>query len=229
MSHTLLLAACLVPSLLFSQDLLSSDSLLKILYDTGGWIQVESTETDQQIFTKNITGFDLPAILVKQVSSATPAALIETIEDLGNYNKFLHDAYLERSDLLLKTDRFIDGYQLIDLPFVSNRHYVIRMIKHIDPSKKNIHLDWTPLPRTSGYTTFLDSMDALYHNPIYLDKNVGGWEVTVLTEEKTELSYRILTDPAGLIPDFLVLRANRITAPQMVTDMIREAIRREKK
>jgi len=226
---TLFVAVSLVPCFSFPQDVVSTDSLLTILYDDSGWILENSTDTVQRIFSKKVGSFTIPAIMVKQTSSVSPASLISAIEDVGNYCSFLHDSYLERADLLGKTSSTIDGYQLLNLPLVANRHHIFRLVKHVDSSEGGIRLDWTPLPRNSKYIAFIDSMDAQYEHPIYLDMNIGGWEITTLPQGNVELTYRLLADPAGRIPGFLIVRANRITAPQMVQDMIHEAARRDRR
>jgi len=219
---SLFVAVWLIPCLV-----LPSDSLLDILYDDEGWILIDSTETGQRIYSKVIGGFNLPAIMVKQMSSVSPSSLVLAIEDVDHYCDFLRGVYLERTAMLAQTELYIDEYQLIDLPLVSNRHYLLRLVKPVDSSKKNIRLDWTALPRNSLYTTFLDSMEKRYQRPIYVDKNVGGWEIIVKPQGRIEVTFRNLSDPAGLIPDFLITKLNRFTAPKIVQGMIQEAIRRE--
>jgi len=217
------------PRFIFPQNVMSPVSLLRILYIDSGWILVDSVDSKQQIFIKKVGSSNIHAIMVKRISYVSSASLISAIEDVGNYCSFLPDVYLERADLLGQTSFFIDGYQLLNPPFIANRHYVFRLMRSVDSSVGVIHLNWIPLPRNSKYSAFLDSMDLQYGHPVYLDMNVGGWEIKSLPQGGVELSYRILTDPAGLVPDFLISKANRITAPKIVEQMISEAIRRDRK
>ncbi|MFQ6673580.1 MAG: hypothetical protein ACE5GH_02195 [Fidelibacterota bacterium] len=219
----------LTPTGAFPQIFTSSDAWLAVLYENSRWVRVDSLETGQEIFTKKIGGSGLPAILVRQKASVTPGSMVSAIEDVGDYPGFIHDAYLERAELLRKTSDFIDGYQLLDLPFMANRHYIFRMTRDMNVSSGRIRLDWTLAPENSQYSGFLDSMDTIYGHPTYPAVNVGGWEIVPLETGRMEVSYRLLVDPAGWVPDFLVARGNQITAPRMVHDMIREAMRRDER
>lgn len=199
------------------------------LYRESDWRLVSESGTGQKVFNKKFDGYGVPAIMVKQKAQVSFEFMIATVEDVGSYGSFLHGVYLKRSDLLHKTGNVIDGYQYVDAPFISDRHYVYRMVKKVNSSAGSIRFDWTLVPRESEYEGFLDSMDIVYSHPIYLKQNVGGWEIIDLSNGMIEVSYRLFADPGGWVPDLLVARANRATAPKMLQGMIDEAIRREKK
>ncbi|MEE9166430.1 MAG: hypothetical protein V3U24_03075 [Candidatus Neomarinimicrobiota bacterium] len=207
----------------------SSSEILAELYRESGWTEVAFTHGDMRVFNKEVENFGIPAIMVKKTAPVSSGAMASAIEDVANYTRFLEDVYLERSDLLKRDPKVIEGYHLLDLPLISDRHYVYRMSRKGDSSDGSIRYEWTLVPRNSENRSFLDSMDAVHGTPVYVGENVGGWEIQRLPEGGIEVSYRLLIDPAGRVPDFLMARANRVTAPRMVRGMIEEAIRREKK
>ena len=226
---TLVILLLLCTLWLQAQPHLLPSDILKELYADSGWIQIDSLNNGQCIFTKRIAGSDIPATMVKQVAAVSSTALLSAIEDVENYLNFIHDPYLKRSDLLKKTPHYIDGYQFFDLPFIANRHTIFRMVKNDGFDDGRVRFEWTLVPRESEYAAFLDSMDVIYKNPVYLALNTGGWEIIPLSGGKVEVTYRLHLDPAGWVPDFLVARGNLINAPKMVENMIKEAVRREKK
>lgn len=206
----------------------SSSEILAEMYSESGWVEVSSYYRDVRVFNKEFQNSGVPAIMARQTAPVSPRAMMSAIEDVGNYAGFLQDVYLERSDLLSRTPRVIEGYQYLDLPIISNRHWVFHMVRKDGPSGERIRYDWTLVSRNSKYRAFLDSMDVLYGEPTYLNENVGGWEIVPLGESGVKVTYRLYTDPAGWVPSFLVARANRIIAAAMVREMVREAMRRDR-
>ena len=197
------------------------------MYRESGWTEIHSSKTGQKVFSKRLSGFPIPALMVKETASVSSEAVISAIEDAGNYESFLRGVYLERSHLLRRSPGVIEGYQYLNLPFIADRHYIYRMVKSGNASDAHVRLDWTLVPRDSEYSEFLDSMAAKYGDPIYPAQNVGGWEIREQPEGNVVVSYRLYVDAAGWVPGFLMARANRITAPKMVTHMIQESIRRD--
>lgn len=204
-----------------------AEAVLRDLYNDSGWVRVDSLKTGQEIFNKSLHSSPVPAIMVTQESAIGVQVVVETIEDVGRYTDFIHDAYLERSDLLARLPDGLDAYQLLALPFMANRHYIYRMGKTMDRDAGIIRFEWFLLPRDSRYASFLDSMDVLYDRPIYPRAMAGSWEIVPVSPSKMRLTYRLYADPAGWVPYFLVARANRVIAPAMVREMVAEAARRE--
>ncbi|MFQ6615519.1 MAG: hypothetical protein ACE5HZ_01950 [Fidelibacterota bacterium] len=214
-------------SVLTGQPYAAEETIRTVLHEDSGWVRVDSLKTGQEIFNKTIDPSTVPAIMVTQKAPVTPETLAETIEDVDRYADFIHDAYLDRSDLLSRTPTGMDGYQFLRLPFIVNRHYIYRMVRQMNTDSGTIRFDWSLLPRDSQYADFLDSMDVLYGNPVYPHAVAGSWEIVPVSESEVRLTYRLYSDPAGLVPGFLVARANRIVAPAMVREMVAEAARRE--
>ena len=167
--------------------------------------------------------------MVTQKVRVTSTSVISAVEDADNYTSFMPDSYIEKSVLIQRSSEFMDVYHLLDLPFVSNRHYIYRMARTVDPSRGRVRLDWILIPRESEYADFMDSMDVEHGHPIYLDTSVGGWDIIPLSNGEIDLIYRIYADPAGRLPNFLVSKSNRVAARGVVGDMIREAKRRDKR
>ncbi|MHB8068827.1 MAG: SRPBCC family protein [Desulfobaccales bacterium] len=50
-----------------------------------------------------------------------------------------------------------------------------------------------------------------------LRENLGEWILEPFDSTRTKVTYRLLTDPGGAIPDFLVNQATSTTLPQIIT------------
>ena len=62
---------------------------------------------------------------------------------------------------------------------------------------------------------------------VLMTNGVGGWEIQKLDDGRSLITYRIIADPDGWIPEFLINQSNKILAPNTIEAMVNEAKRRE--
>ena len=62
--------------------------------------------------------------------------------------------------------------------------------------------------------------------PIFIEDGVGSWELKHLDNNKTEVTYYVLINPGGWIPNSLVTYVNKSLGPNTVIMMVKEGARR---
>ena len=60
-------------------------------------------------------------------------------------------------------------------------------------------------------------------NAIYLDYGAGMWLSRPVGEDKFDISYRLIMDPGGYIPDLLVEMINEVALISLFKDVLKEA------
>jgi len=60
-------------------------------------------------------------------------------------------------------------------------------------------------------------------NAIYLDYGAGMWLSRPVGEKKFDISYRLIMDPGGYIPDLLVELINEVALVSLFKDVLKEA------
>ena len=63
----------------------------------------------------------------------------------------------------------------------------------------------------------------------YLDYGAGMWLSNPLSENKFDISYRLVMDPGGSIPSVLVDLINEVSLVSLFNDVLKEAISRSDK
>ncbi len=56
-----------------------------------------------------------------------------------------------------------------------------------------------------------------------LDENSGGWTLEPFGPMKTKATYKLCADPGGSIPKFLVNQGTRVTMPQIIKAVKKQA------
>ena len=69
-------------------------------------------------------------------------------------------------------------------------------------------------------------LQSISDDAILMTEGLGGWEIKKLDDERSLITYRIIADPGGWIPGFLINESNKILAPNTIEAMVNEAKRR---
>lgn len=96
-----------------------------------------------------------------------------------------------------KYSGYFYGHVKIPWP-LGNRWYIVKV--HWDESQAARHI-------------YISSWSLLAGN---LKENRGEWKVEPFGEQQTRLTYRVVTDPGGLAPKFLVEKFSARTLPQII-------------
>lgn len=174
-----------------------------------GWIK-SGQESGITIFTRDRAGSDIREVKAVGIIDAAPHACMNVVEDLANFKHFMPHTK-ESSIVGREPDGAILAYQFLTLPLVSDRDYVLRVTDETPTTApgqapKYFKSAWTvsrkgPPPRdgvvrvvvNDGYWMF-ESAD-------------GG--------KRTRATYYLYTNPGGMLPSFIINKANTTTLPDL--------------
>ena len=178
------------------------------------------------IFTKDIAE-GRRVIAVSEVE-APPEAVFDVLVDFEHYREFM--PYVKESEVLSRTgDNEVVTYARIAPPFISERDYPlkVRLTRGSaagDDTRKGgaFKVEWTALPEAKPEV----------EGVVRVKLNEGSWLAEPLDGgRRTRLTYTLLTDPGGLIPDFVFDLSNTVAIPELF-DAVRkrsaEAVSRRK-
>lgn len=192
--------------------------LSKALYTERDWSLVETTDEGISIHVKPVSGVAVPAVKVSQVLDIDPEVLARVIEDVSNYGRFLTSASAMECELLEVGDYDLVGYQYVDIPLISDRVYAFRMFR---PDTSSTRVDWELLPQSS-----LKAYAINERSGVYIDYGVGSWSMNKRADGRYDVSYRLLMDPGGWIPDTISDYFNRVSILGIFKDAIIETEKR---
>ena len=97
-------------------------------------------------------------------------------------------------------------YSLLDFPWpVSNRWYIIKILQDETLGASHIY--------KSSWSLEIGN----------LRENCGEWLLEPFGKNKTKVTYRLLTDPGGHLPNFLTKKGTAVTMPQIISAVRRRA------
>ena len=209
----------LVAGLALPMTGISSPAVLsEQLYDEKDWTLVETTEDGTSIAEKAIEGIAVKAVKVSQIISIDPEILAQVIEDIANYGVFLKSAPGMEATLLKGDDDHIIGYQYVDVPLISDRVYAFKMFR---PDTAKTRVDWELIPQN-----LLGGYIINERSGVYIDVGVGSWSMNKRPDGRYDVSYRLVMDPGGWIPDSVSDYFNRVSIVGIFKDAIIETERR---
>ena len=198
--------------------LASPTILSEQLYNDTNWILVETSEDGISIAEKEIEGIDVLAVKVSQTVEINPETLAQVIEDIANYGQFLNSAPGMEATLLKSNSDHIIGYQYVDVPLISDRVYAFKMFR---PDTTETRVDWELIPQN-----MLDGLTINKRSGVYIDVGVGSWSMYIRPDGKYDVSYRLVMDPGGWLPDSVSDYFNRVSIVGIFKDAIIETERR---
>lgn len=212
--QTLIITLVMLPSLVSA----STAVLSKTLYTEKDWSLIETNDEGISIHVKPVNGVAVQAVRVSQVVDIDPEVLAQVIEDVSNYGRFLTSASAMECDLLAVGEDELVGYQYVDIPLISDRVYAFRMFR---PDSESTRVDWELIPQSS-----LKNYDVNERSGVYIDYGVGSWSMNKRADGKYDVSYRLVMDPGGWIPDAISDYFNQVSIVGIFKDAIKETERR---
>lgn len=166
----------------------------------------ESYHTDELIiFTKDVEN-GRHILAVSEVNAA-PEVVFRVLCDFEHYPEFM--PYVEESRVLSRNgENEVITYARVAPPFVSKRDYPlrVRLTRGSDENGGVFMLEWVPSPASWPEVKGI----------VRVRLNEGAWVVEPQDGgRRTRLTYRLLTNPGGLIPDFVVSLSNTIAIPEL--------------
>ncbi|MCF7824916.1 MAG: hypothetical protein K9N35_12200 [Candidatus Marinimicrobia bacterium] len=192
--------------------------LTQNLYSEEAWEAVSVAEDGIIIEEKIIPGISVKAVRVSKIMAIDPHILAEVVEDVTNYKSFLTSAPGMVCDLLEVNDDGLIAYQYVDVPLISDRVYGFKMYR---PDSAGTRVDWQLLPKDE-----LGDFQINDRSAVYIDYGVGSWSMKALDDGTYEVSYRLIMDPGGWIPDRMSDYFNKVSITGIFRDAIIETQRR---
>ncbi len=192
--------------------------LSETLHEESNWTLVESTTDGISVAEKEIQGIAVKAVKVSQVLDIDPETLAQVIEDIANYGQFLKSASGMEATLLKDGQDHIIGYQYVEVPLISDRVYAFKMYR---PDSASTRVDWELIPKNN-----LAGFAINERSGVYIDVGVGSWSMNKRPDGKFDVSYRLVMDPGGWIPDSVSDYFNRVSIVGIFKDALRETQRR---
>ncbi len=189
------------------------------------WNLIHSFDDSVKVYKKPVLNKQLNAYRVVKQTDLDPEQLYSVFEDIKNYEQALPSANNIDFEFVSSNQDTIYGYQhiKINVPFVKDRHYVYRMLRH---NPKRGHACWVLRDQEGSFKDYIDQQAKERGKPIYLSDGVGVFKVE--PEQNTSqytVSYSLYMDPGGNLPDFLINMINERGLVNMFRDVLKEAKR----
>ncbi len=180
-----------------------------------GW-QLAKDDGTIQIFKREKKGRPVNEVTGKMEIPLPPWVLRNVINDVGNYKDFM--PYTLKSKVLKTEGKTAYSYQFLELPFISNRDYVLSTTNSTSVG-------------SDGQRTFTMEWDVanelappLPDDTVRVDINRGHWIFSPQNKGKSTLvSYYLYTYPGGNVPIWLANRGNTTIIPKMFNIIAKQA------
>ena len=199
------------------------DDVFNSLYDDSNWNLVYTKNNGLSVYNKKIDSIPIKAIKVTYIDTVDIDTFTDTVLQGDRHTEFLEKSHLTKSHIIKQIGDSTLTYQYLDLPVISNRNYIsINVLRHIE---KGVHhqMNWSFLKNIEDPEIIKNISD----DAILMIDGIGGWEIKKIDDIRSLITYRIIADPGGWIPGFLINQSNKILAPNTIEAMVNEAKRRE--
>ncbi len=168
------------------------------------------------IFTRDVeAGHEI--IAVSEVD-APPVTIFNVVSDFEHYPDFM--PYVVESRVLSrKNDDEVITYARVAPPFVSERDYPLKvsMMRGSASNGGIFKVEWIAYPEAQPEI----------EGVVRIKLNEGSWIAEPLDGGKrTRLTYTVLTNPGGLIPDFVVSMSNTVAIPELFEAVKKRSLER---
>lgn len=196
---------------------------LKDLLSEDGW-KTFKTIKDKEVGTitvqeKDIKGFPCFRAFAKtHIAVSVFAPLAQDIPSSLDWSS----SGLKESITLHQTKEYIDYYQYLSIPFLSDRHWFLRA--KLASSPQEFLFTWKRLPQDK-HVSFAAKKRKQYPSAVEPPINIGQWKFTAI-EQQTKVQYSICTHPGGSVPKQLRSVGTVRTLPTNIKEMIIEGKKR---
>ncbi len=161
------------------------------------------------IFTKDIAE-GRRVIAVSEVE-VPPEAVFNVLVDFEHYREFM--PYVKESEVLSRTgDNEVVTYARIAPPFISERDYPLKVRLTRKAAAGDTRKDGTFKVEWTALSEAKPEVEGV----VRIKLNEGSWVGEPLDDGRhTRLTYTLLTDPGGLIPDFVFNLSNTVAIPEL--------------
>ncbi len=175
------------------------------LDEDRGWVLHKAdAKGDVDVYRKPIEGLRVPAFKGVKEVDVDPNVLFEAIIDIERHVGLSSRIPLRESEVLKRDGDTIDFYQFLESPawtFAKDRFWVnrARISRAIGGVAGHHKQTWEAIP-TSAYRALRERVVAEHKNSVTPPVNYGSWEVIPQQNGKTQLVYRVVSEPGGSLP-----------------------------
>lgn len=178
------------------------DSLLQ-----AGWREVNDAD---QIYVYNRKSELSPfyEVMARSRIAAAPQTVFRVVTDFAHYSEFMPYTAMCRIERATAGEYWV--YQKLEFPFISNRHFVVKVVLH--PCHGIASFQGTVWHQDDELLLPPDDTGAIQPRV-----NSGSWELwPVANGRETEAIYCLHSDPGGALPAFLANLVNSRALPQVI-------------
>jgi carbon monoxide dehydrogenase subunit G len=182
--------------------------------DTG-WQHVDEKE-GVTLYSRTRLGSAIKEFKGTGEIDAPPGTVEKVLADVSNYPSFM--PYVAESRAVAQEGDEVVTYQRLNVPFVSNRDYTVR-VEHGTTKGADGEMIYRDAWQTAN-----EAGPAERRGVVRVKVNEGSWllEPAGPGGNSTQATYQIYTDSGGVLPAFLANRASQMIIPRLF-----EAIRKQ--
>ena len=178
-----------------------------------GWTEAYRSE-ELVIFTKDVEK-GRRIVAIAEVD-ARPEVVFNVVNDFDHYPEFM--PYVIESRVLSRNgDSEVLAYNRIAPPFVAERDYPLkfRMTRGTRTNGGVFRSEWTASPEAEPEV----------EGVVRIRLNDGSWVAEPISGgSRTRLTYTLLTNPGGLIPDFVANMSNTVAIPKLFKAVMKRSV-----
>lgn len=186
---------------------------LTLSADTG-WQHIED-KAGVTLYSRARVGSGIKEFRGTGVIGAPPGTVEKVLADVSRYPSFM--PYVTESRAVSEDGTEVTTYQRLNVPFVANRDYTVRVEHGTTKGPDGITYRDT-------WETANEAGPPERHGVVRVRVNEGSWllEPAGTAGDSTQATYQIYTDSGGVVPAFLANRASQMIIPRLF-----EAIRKQ--
>jgi hypothetical protein len=218
---------------LFSQAWALYQPTWRELRSDEGWTkrsQLEGAQAPIEVYAKEIDA--LPCFQARSTTQLPPQLILEIAADAESAVQWSSAGLLE-GETLARTKAYVDYYQYLKIPFISDRFWILR--GYFEESKlegRTVHtFRWEPIE--SRYDELRERVLQEHSGAVETEVNLGAWVVLapegIQEPPLFEIRYYICTHPGGNIPTYLQSLGTEHTLPNNIEELLKEGKRRLQK
>ena len=186
-----------------------------VLSADTGWQRVDEKE-GVTLYSRSRIGSGIKEFKGSGLIEAPPGAVEKVLKDVASYPEFM--PYVMETRVISQSGNEMVTYQRLDVPFVCNRDYTVRVEHGITKGPGGA------MSYRDAWQTANEAGPPPRHGLVRVNVNEGSWllEPAGPAGASTQATYQIYTDSGGAIPAFLVNRGSEIVIPKLF-----EAIRKQ--
>ena len=178
-----------------------------------GWTEAYRS-AELVVFTKDVEK-GRRIVAIAEVD-ARPEVVFNVVNDFDHYPEFM--PYVIESRVLSRNgDSEVVAYNRIAPPFVAERDYPLkfRMTRGSLANGGVFRSEWTASPEAEPEV----------EGVVRIRLNDGSWVAEPISGgSRTRLTYTLLTNPGGLIPDFVANMSNTVAIPKLFKAVMKRSV-----